>query len=106
MLDDRDYMRRRRRFEPHWSVTTVLIVLNVAVFVIQNLVDRLYGFSIYKDFALSVDGLKAGHVWQLITFQFLHAPLNDGGIFHILGNLFAIYMVGPPVEEAVGRSGF
>lgn len=106
MLDDRDYMRRRPQFEFPWSVTVVLIAINVVIFVFQNVIDYRSGLPIYDDFALSVDGLKHGYLWQLITFQFLHAPLRENGIFHILGNCFAIYVFGKAVEEAVGRFSF
>jgi membrane associated rhomboid family serine protease len=104
MLDDRDYMRRSPRYELQWSATVVIIAINVIIFIIQNLADTRWSFT--DNFALSVNGLKHGHVWQLITFQFLHAPLRDGGIFHILGNCFTIYVFGVAVEEAIGRFSF
>jgi membrane associated rhomboid family serine protease len=95
-------MRNRAPFEAQWSATLVLIVINVIVFVVQNVVEGLGLFPTFYDyFALSVDGLKHGYVWQLITFQFLHA-----GVLHILGNLFVIYTFGRAVEEAVGKASF
>lgn len=106
MLDDRDYMRSRSRFEAQWSATLVVIVINVVVFIVQNIVEYERLFPVDHWFALSVDGLKSGHVWQLITFQFLHAPIESGGILHLLGNLFTIYVFGRAVEEAVGKSSF
>jgi membrane associated rhomboid family serine protease len=104
MLDDRDYMRQRPRYQLQWSATVVIIAINVVVFVIQNIADTRWNFT--NNLALSADGLKHGHVWQLITFQFLHAPLQQGGIFHILGNCFTIYVFGLAVEEAIGRFSF
>lgn len=106
MLDDRDYMRRRPRYELQWSVTVIIVAINVLIFVIQNLFDYSGNYPIYDLFALSVNGLKHGHIWQLLTFQFLHAPLRAGGIFHILGNCFVIYVFGQAVEEAIGRFSF
>jgi membrane associated rhomboid family serine protease len=78
------------------------VSLITAAFVFQNVVSALGLFPLYHDFALSVDGLKHGRVWQLVTFQFLHLQLVDGGIFHLLGNLFMIYVFGRPVESALG----
>jgi membrane associated rhomboid family serine protease len=104
MLDDRDYMRQRPRYELQWSATIAIIAINIVVFVIQNLADSHWGFT--DNLALSVGGLKKGYVWQLLTFQFLHAPLAQGGIFHILGNCFTIYVFGIAVEEAIGRLSF
>ncbi len=88
-----------------WPVTSTLIALNVAMFVFQNAADSRV-LPVYKEFALSVDGLKHGHFWQVITFQFLHLPLSDGGIFHLLGNLFVIHLFGRRIEEAMGGINF
>jgi membrane associated rhomboid family serine protease len=52
-------------------------------------------------FALSLGGLKQGFVWQLLTFQFMHA-----GWMHIIFNSLAIYFFGRPVEESLGRRHF
>jgi membrane associated rhomboid family serine protease len=105
MLDDGDRRRRAKaRLEQGWSVSLGLIVINVAVFVAQDLLSRGDPDSIYRSFALSVAGLKQGHLWQLLTFQFLHLPLAEGGIFHLLGNLFIIHVFGPPVERAIGHA--
>jgi membrane associated rhomboid family serine protease len=86
-------------------VTLMLIAVNVAMFVFQNAADS-GAFPVYKEFALSIDGLKHGHFWQVITFQFLHLPLNDGGIFHLLGNLFVIHVFGKRIEETMGGTNF
>jgi membrane associated rhomboid family serine protease len=99
-------MRSRSRFDAQWSATLVVIVINVVVFVVQNILEYDGTLPIDSWLALSVDGLRHGYVWQLISFQFLHAPLNNGGIFHLLGNLFALYVFGRAVEEAIGRVSF
>lgn len=88
------------------AATLALVLLTVAAFIFQNLVSALSLFPIYHDFALSVDGLKHGYVWQLLSFQFLHLQLFDGGIFHLLGNVFMIYVFGNPVERALGSARF
>jgi membrane associated rhomboid family serine protease len=85
------------------SATLALILVTTAVLVLQNLADSLNQFAVYPDFALSLDGLRHGCVWQLLTFQFLHLPLMDGGIFHLLGNLYVIYLFGGILEKTIGR---
>jgi membrane associated rhomboid family serine protease len=85
------------------SATLTLIVITAAVFVLQNLADGLNLPAIYPDFALSLDGLRHGRVWQLLTFQFLHLPLTAGGALHLLGNLYAIYVLGGVLEKNIGR---
>lgn len=95
MLDDRSYMRTDAR--PRWSVTTVLLITLVVCYIAQVLLDRAYPFSFYKNCALSLEGLKEGKIWQLITFQFMHS-----GPMHLLGNALGIYFFGRSIEETMG----
>ena len=100
MLDDRSYMRSQpRRFA--WSMTVILLIANTVLFVLQSVAEFYFTFPIAKYFALSIEGLQHGFVWQLITFQFLH-----GNLVHLLGNLLVIYFFGQPMEEALGRASF
>src|SRR5208283_3621547 len=54
-------------------------------------------FSSGNWFALSVGGLKHGFVWQLLTYQFMHANL-----WHILVNSWLIYLFGREIEATLG----
>ncbi|HXR04315.1 MAG TPA: rhomboid family intramembrane serine protease [Verrucomicrobiae bacterium] len=106
MLDDRDYMRqpvyRDRPRMPQMSFTIALLIVNAVVFLIECAV---YGyplqFPIDSYFALSVEGLEHGCVWQLLTYQFMHA-----GVLHILFNGWAIYVFGHAIEETIGGKKF
>jgi membrane associated rhomboid family serine protease len=101
MLEDRDYMRERPP-NLRLSLTAVLLAANVVFFITQWWADSSYGrLRINGLFALSVPGLRQGYLWQLITFQFMHASL-----LHLLGNLLVIYFFGRPIEEALGKAGF
>ncbi|HEY0548566.1 MAG TPA: rhomboid family intramembrane serine protease [Verrucomicrobiae bacterium] len=102
MLDDRSYMRA----DPHrsrWSATVVIIIAVTACFALQEIA----GFYFHKRawtaeyLGLSTDGLRAGFVWQLITFQFLH-----GGPMHLIFNLLTLWFFGRPVEERLGSRSF
>jgi membrane associated rhomboid family serine protease len=86
------------------SATLALILVTTSVFVLQNLADSLNQFPGYPAFALSLEGLRHGRVWQLLTFQFLHLPLMAGGAFHLLGNLYVIYLFGSIIEKTIGRA--
>ncbi len=79
-----------------------LVALTAGAFVFQNAAETLNLLPVYRDFALSMGGLRHGCFWQLITFQFLHLRLADGGIFHLLGNLFAVFILGNAVERVLG----
>ncbi|PUA81152.1 rhomboid family intramembrane serine protease [Nocardioides currus] len=48
-----------------------------------------------------VPGVADGAVWQLVTSQFLHVE-----IWHIAGNMLALWMLGPQLEAALGRARF
>ncbi len=100
MLEDRYYMRQPA-FAPRRSATMVLIVANIVVFVLQNAFDRFSNFPVGHYFALSADGLRQGFVWQVLTYQFMHA-----GLLHLLFNCYAIYLFGLFVEDAIGRRSF
>lgn len=101
VLEDRDYMREPA-FRGRWSLTIWLVIVNVAAFLLQNLAYLAAPrFPTNAYFALSLTGLKAGYVWQLLTFQFMH-----GGLLHLILNCFVIYMFGRALEEALGRRRF
>lgn len=92
---------RQPGFRVTWSVTMVLLVVNVAAFILQNVLYHFTSFPVYGYCALSVEGLRHGFVWQLLTYQFMH-----GGWLHLLLNCWAIYVFGREVEDALGRPNF
>lgn len=106
MIDDRDYMRQAPRYDGHWSelsLTVLLVILNTVFFVIEWIASSNphNGLFIQHYLALSLDGLKNGCVWQLITYQFMHA-----GWLHLLFNCLAIFFFGRVVETMLGRGRF
>lgn len=79
---------------PDW-LTVAIIAINVAVFLLQQ-VDS----SIERRFAMFPFGIAHNHEWyRLITAAFLHA-----NVIHILFNMYALYLVGPQLEVALGRT--
>jgi membrane associated rhomboid family serine protease len=44
---------------------------------------------------------QKGHLWQLVSYMFLH-----GGFFHILFNMFALWMFGCDLERVWGTARF
>lgn len=101
MLADRHYLQRQRQ-SVIWSVTTILVILNLCVFICQLVAERL-GWDYLEFFALRADLLVQGHLWQLLTFQFLHDPDN---IVHILLNCAFLWFFGRQVESFLGRASF
>ena len=111
MLEDRDYMRQpeyhdsgwRASFRPRWSWTVGLLVAYAVVFLAEQFTGRFFPDQVhfFNYFALSVEGLESGFVWQLITYQFMHA-----GWLHILMNSWVIYMFGREMESVLGGRKF
>lgn len=74
------------------TVTKVLIVACVAVYLAQRLVPFVTG-----DLAM-VPGLTASQPWRLLTTAFLHASL-----MHLALNMWALWVCGTVLEPVLGR---
>ncbi len=121
-IADRDYSRRvpnqasRGGRLSAWSVNTWIIVINCAVHVLASTVfytpptatrgpwSLLHEYGHFSTAKAFVD-FSQGHtiltleVWRFITFQFLHSF----GIWHLLLNMFGLYVFGGMVEQYLGR---
>lgn len=86
-----------------WSVTTWIIVVNCVIHVLALTVFSQPGpWSLLHQHGhfSTFEGFQRLQVWRLVTFQFLHAPDN---LFHLLFNMFGMWVFGPMVEQALGR---
>jgi len=81
------------------SAVLSLIVANVVVFVLQSLsngaMDVLFALWPLQ----AIDGQSYFHVWQIVTYAFLHSTDN---IWHLLFNMFGLWMFGAEIERYVG----
>jgi len=59
------------------------------------------GQLFYEWFALYFPKNEAFQPWQVITHMFMH-----GGLMHVGFNMFALWMFGSPVEQALGTKKF
>ncbi len=88
-------------------VTKVLLALNVGMYLLQTVVSGLTGrlmqVGLYVDELGRPAGIAAGEFYRLVSAGFLHAP---NSVFHLLFNMFALWMLGPSLEGALGRSRF
>jgi len=91
-----------RRVQPKpWSPTVALLVVLAIVFLLQSFFHLQRSLWLERNFALSLDGILHGHIWQLLTFQFLH-----GGFLHIAVNGITLYSFGRIMEQTLGRGRF
>jgi len=81
----------------------VLILVNVLVFLFQIWFGGLKDPDVlHRIGALEPDAVAAqGEYWRLFTALFLH-----GGYLHLGFNLFALYVLGPPLERSIGTIRF
>jgi membrane associated rhomboid family serine protease len=81
----------------------VLILLNVVAFLFEISVGDLNDSEVlHRVGALEPYAVLAqGEYWRLFTALFLH-----GGFTHLLFNIFALYILGPPLERSIGTLRF
>jgi len=75
-----------------------LIITNVSVYIVQMFAGRnfLYTFGL-----VPYQVVRNLWLWQIFTHIFLH-----GGLFHLLINLFVLWMFGKPIERTWGTISF
>jgi membrane associated rhomboid family serine protease len=81
----------------HAPVTLILIGINLALFLSEEIFNHFFASSLLPYLALSREGLATGSWWQVITYAFLH-----GSPFHLLVNMVALCFTGPLLEEILG----
>lgn len=81
----------------------ILILLNVGSFLFEKSVgDWNHPEVLHRMGALDADSVLAqGEYWRFFTALFLHA-----GLTHLLFNVFALYILGPPLERSIGTIRF
>lgn len=100
MIEDRDYMREHP-MRINWSLTKILCAVLVAVYAMQCVNDAYLHTRAEYWLALTPDCFLKGRIWQLISFQFLHAS-----VWHLAGNLIVFWWVGHFVENVLGKRRF
>ncbi len=81
------------------SAVKILIAANALMFVLQSLskgaLDDLFALWPLQP----IDGVSYFHIWQIVTYAFLH---STGNITHLLFNMLGLWMFGAEVERYVG----
>ncbi len=83
-------------------VTRILIAINVAIYLLT--VAQGGGFNapgghLFNEMYLRGPEAANGGWWRLVTAMFLHAS-----VLHIAFNMVALYLIGSPVEQYLGRA--
>ncbi|MBI2817309.1 MAG: rhomboid family intramembrane serine protease [Acidobacteria bacterium] len=82
-----------------------LLIANIAVYVLASLLiplgfGRPFAWLVLNPYSVTHDF----YVWQLVTYMFLHQPFPT--LFHILFNMFALWMFGSDLERTWGTRRF
>ena len=78
-------------------MTTHLIIINVIVY----LATKVNPQFMYENFSLYYPTAPWFKLWQPLSYMFMH-----GGFWHILFNMYSLYIFGKAVEQIVGRQRF
>src|SRR2546425_9361925 len=86
-----------------WTPAVKALVIACVVGFLLQIFDRLSGApSLAGKFGLvPAEVSEKYYLWQLVTYIFLH-----GGFFHILFNMFGLYMFGSELEATWGTREF
>jgi membrane associated rhomboid family serine protease len=74
-----------------------LIAVNVAIYYLQLV--GIFG-TLEKTFGFTLSSFQ-GRWWTTITFMFVH-----GGFWHLVANMYALYLFGPRLEQTWGTRRF
>lgn len=97
------YQQPTIRFGPELTpIVKLLMIANGSIFVITYLLAALADIYVVAWLGLRpYDVTHSLRIWQLGTYMFLH-----GGFFHILFNMFALWMFGSDLEKSWGSDKF
>lgn len=79
------------------KVTRTIIIINIFFF-IATLINKA---AMVEIFALFYPTSHYFHIWQPLSHMFMH-----GGFFHLLINMYMLYMFGSIVENIIGTKKF
>jgi membrane associated rhomboid family serine protease len=105
MLSDRPYMRDDYQREKT-SVVVWLICAIVAAFILEIVFLSpwfAWRADVFPQLAVTIPGLRAGRLWTLLTYSFLHHPHN---LFHVIGAVIGLYFFGNAVLPVLGAKRF
>ena len=77
-------------------ITIGLIAINVLIY-FGTVLTGTYD-SVIRSFCVYGPYIRAGEYYRIITGMFLH-----GGIFHLLFNCYALYIIGSQLESFIGK---
>lgn len=100
----------RGRFGATTPVVRNLLIINIVIYVLSIFLWITFQLDIHKIFGLFYIKAQSFKPYQFITHMFLHAYINPFTnriiIFHILFNMFGLWMFGRILENVLGSKKF
>ncbi len=79
-------------------ITMALMAINILVFIISSIGTLTDAFDLPTLFALNRGHVQSGEIYRLLTSTFMHTD-----IFHLIMNMYALYIIGSQVESYIGK---
>jgi rhomboid protease GluP len=94
-----------KQFLQRYPIVSVIIALNVLVFIYEWFVDRgvspaSTSYLLNRGSIYPIEHLE-GEYYRFFTYAFLH-----GGLTHLIMNMFFLIIIAPPLEVMVGKARF
>lgn len=85
------------RSDGRFSMVKILVGVNVAIFLLELLLNPVGREWVEAMFELNQRGISNGMVWQFVTYQFLHA-----NTLHVAVNMLGLWFAGRVLENLLG----
>jgi len=87
-------------YVPPLSYVNKILIISVAViFLIQNIVGKIWGVPLEVIFGLSPGKFFGGHIYQIVTYPFM-----GRGLMEVLFNGLLLWFIGSDLENIWGRT--
>lgn len=100
-ISERDFMQQPAAGPGALDALRWLMGINIAVFVAQYgfglAADQIEGVAFQPWGGLTLEGLKQGHLWLLISHAFVHGSLG-----HVIFNLLMLHFGGGRLQQVAG----
>lgn len=91
------FPRQMRSLVPH------LIIINALFWLASTILPQKFGIDLVQVLGLHYWQASNFHVWQLLTYMFMH---DTTSIWHLFFNMFSLFIFGRIVEQVWGSKRF
>ncbi|MDP4163789.1 MAG: rhomboid family intramembrane serine protease [Bacillota bacterium] len=97
MINRNESFKEYLRFYP---ITTVIVALNLVMFVYTSAIGGLRNPSIVYEFGGIINSkIDDGEYYRILSYAFIH-----NGLTHLIFNMGAILLLAPPIEKILGKT--